>query len=415
MRNSLTPRAKAIGEAIQKRIDGVAKTTGLQEAADFISSNWTMGSLTLLPEVARQYITDIVDQTGFLKTCRQFTTTKLSLNMNVYQIQERKSYRPTVLTASTTAQRAVVSNVGLEATLKRMATTAYIDYDAIEDNADKGTDFVVRLVEDMLIRQRSNDEADLAMNGTTDTWVAATFLTNNVGFPQLAKSNTSVYKAFTGSTLSTKIGILEAMWDELPAKRKTRPGLVYILNINNAAEYRREIGAKEGMGYVFVTGNANQSEGIPIVIGDFQPEDFYFLGRPGEDFGVFHNLRMQVSMKNEVEQSAIKAVLNQSIDFQYVNPEQLCVAYAGTPSDVTLSPTATTFGTAGLAITLTRDTYNEDQNTTIYYTTNGSTPDTSDGTLYSAAFTLTATSVVKARTYKNGVTGTTVTATYTSS
>ena len=365
---------------------------------------------TLLHEQAKEWIQDVVAENEFLQMCKSVTTRKKTLDMNVFEISEQLSYRPTQTNVADTsrvatqAQKLSLTNVGNTAELKRLMTVADMDYDTIEDNQDMGADYVLNMLIEMVTKQRARDEADLAILGTTDTWVADTFYTNNKGFIQLAKDDTKVYKWYNTSD-SDAIVTLKSMLAELPTKYRNNANLKYLVSYAYLDTWIDLMASKEGLGIFYVTGQGDQYHAIKVQPVAFMPLAVQFLCDPGKDFGIVRNLEMRRNIVDKPEINLVRIILNQMIDFQFVVSARIVLSWGGTPGapTITCDPVSCAHAST-VEVTIATAGENEDQNSTIYYTDDGTTPDNTDN-LYSAAFDVTSTKTIKAIVYKSGQTG----------
>ncbi len=361
---------------------------------------------TLLHEQAKDWIQDVVAEDEFLQMCKSITTRKKTLDMNVFEIDERMSYRPTQTNVADTsrvatqAQKGSLTNVGNTATLKRLMTVSDMDYDTIEDNQDMGADYVLNMLIEMVTKQRARDEADLAILGTTDTWTGA-FLTNNTGFVQLAKDDVKVHKWYNTSDADA-LATFKAMLAEMPTKYRTNKNLKYLVSYAYLDTWIDLMATKEGLGIFYVTGAGDKYHAIQVVPVAFMASGVQFLCDTGKDFGIVRNLDMRRNIVDKPELNLVRIILNQMVDFQFVVSARIVLSWGGTPDapTITCDPANCAHGST-CEVTIATAGENEDQNSTIYYTDDGSAPDNTDN-LYSAPFDVTSTKTIKAVVYKSG-------------
>jgi len=294
---------------------GIAKSIDVPTATRVAS--------TLVPEQARTSLQDVVALDTFLKSIYTHFSKALTVDLNFLKASRYGTIRPAYGTESTVNR--AITNAGNKLTLQAMQSNYFMPDNILQENLDNPN--YETTVNNILIKAASDDLAELAFLGTTDTpsgtpGTSAYMYTLQTGFLTLLAADTTVVDATYQNT--DIVGLLKTMKSAMKPEYANVGDNTFYLSIADYDTYLDQLSSQNASGGAYNV-KKNDYFGIPIVAVPFLESKAIYTS--ASNFVIAFNLNgMSIETERRARMAGTDIILNYQSDFGYFVGEQIVYA-----------------------------------------------------------------------------------------
>lgn len=284
---------------------------------------------TLEPEAARQFMSLVIDQAGYLKKCYRKPTKKLKSPWNILSLGNEKLVRTAEGERPTESVYNKHSNVGKYFENLKAELFYKLLQSTLEDNQDN-PGFDNKLAKD-IATLFGNDLLNLAINGTSeDQETTTTFLEVNKGWIQKTKDSSTTKKIdITGD--ADIIVSMDKLIDAVDSKYKVKGSSGFLMSTTDVEKYEKLVEGKDTNARVVIEGVPQYRYlGYLIEPVNFMPENtLLFVGQLyNGDLGMSYTINnIQKNIINDREANCIRYIYRIYCDFQIGRDEAIALGY----------------------------------------------------------------------------------------
>jgi hypothetical protein len=303
-------------------IEKLAIQNNIAKAIDAPTAFKVGGALTA--EQAKSTLQDVVAQDEFLKAIYNHYCKAKTADLNNLKAARYGTIRPTYGTESATNR--AISNNGNKLTLLPMQANYFLADDVLQDNFIDPS--FTATVDNILVKAASDDLAELAFMGTTDTpsgtaGTSAYMYTLQTGFPTLLAGDTTVNDVTYAST--DIIALLKLMRDKMPAEYSKLKDNCYFLSITDYNTYADQLASLNSAGSAYLEGQQLTYFGVPVMACPFLEDKAIYTSKSNLVVG-FNTDGMNLETVRQPRMGGYDIIMNYQADFGYFVGEAIVYA-----------------------------------------------------------------------------------------
>jgi hypothetical protein len=303
-------------------IEKLAIREGFAKAID-VPTAFRVGG-TLLPEQAVSALQNVVANDSLLKAIYTHFCVGTTADLNFLKAARYGTIRPTY--GSESSVNRAITNGGNKLTLQPMQSNYFLADNVLQENLDNPN--FEATVSAILVKAASEDLAELAFLGTTDTpsgtpGTSAYMYTLQTGFPTLLAADSTVVDATYQNT--DIIALLGTMKSAMKNEYALVSDNTFFLSIEDYDKYGAQLQALNGNGSAYLTGEPLKYMGIPVVAVPYLASKAMYTSASNLVIG-FNKAGMTMETERRARMSGTDMIMNYQADFGYFVGEQIVYA-----------------------------------------------------------------------------------------
>ena len=269
----------------------------------------------LVPEQAMSTLQSLVASDEFLKAIYTHFCVGKTADLNFLKAARYGTIRPAYGTAS--AVNRAITNAGNKLTLLPMQSNYFLADDVLQENLDNAN--FESVVNNILVKAASDDLAELAFMGTTDTpsgteGTAAYLYTLQTGFPTMFAGDADVVDVTYQNT--DIIALLGTMHEAMPAEFAKVSDNTFFLSIADYNAYAAQLAALTSTGNAYLTAPVLSYMGKPVMSCPFLASKSFYTSASNLVVG-FNKAGMTLETQREPRLGGTDMIMNYQADFGY--------------------------------------------------------------------------------------------------
>jgi hypothetical protein len=303
-------------------IEKLAIREGFAKAIDVPSAFRVGGSL--VAEQAISALQNVVANDTFLKAIYTHFCVGNTADLNFLKAARYGTIRPTY--GSDSAVNRAITNGGNKLTLLPMQSNYFLADNVLQENLDNAN--FEATVSSILVKAASDDLAELAFLGTTDTpsgtaGTSAYMYTLQTGFPTLLTADATVVDAtYQGTDIIALLGTMKAaMKPEFALVNDN----TFFLSVGDYDKYGAQLQALNANGTAYLNGEPLKYMGKPVLPCPYLSGKAMYTSASNLVVG-FNKAGMTMETERRARMAGTDMIMNYQADFGYFVGEQIVFA-----------------------------------------------------------------------------------------